>query len=284
MSSYIALELDALNKAPAVARAARVSEDAVIGGLARLWAYCFREQLDSVSRLQVAGFFATDVDLVPALVAFGFLEAAGDSIRVRGADRYLRVAEARRKGGLAARKHLVPGGGKSKTEPMSEPTASAAPADSQPTVSPAPAESQPRVGLGSTSALTPTTEHRLPTTEHRTPSTDDDASPPPRTLALATFAIEPPDRARMSSWSAQEFWKAFELERRDRGYPPEKWPSPLSLSQFWTEARGLYDVDVLGMAAAAYFVDAHWRAARPACPWGAFAKTWHQFIPRRAAS
>lgn len=267
--SYIAVELDALNVAPAVARAARVSEDAVIGGLTRLWAYCFRQQAASVSRLQVAGFFATEADMVPALVAFGFLEVVGEGIRVRGADRYLRVSEARRKGGLAAKKHLIPGGRQPKAEPtesLGSPSAAA--------------ETQPRELLGSTSALTPSTEHRAPNTEHRR----EEEAPPPRSLALATFAIEPPDKARMSSWSAQEFWKAFELERRDRGYPPEKWPSPLSLSQFWTEARGLYDVDVLGMAAAAYFVDAHWRAARPACPWGAFAKTWHQFIPRRAAS
>ena len=108
--------------------------------------------------------------------------------------------------------------------------------------------------------------------------------PPPKTLALAAFTIEGPDPARMESWSAQEFWKAFELERRANGYPPEKWPAPNSLRDWWTEARSAFDVRVLGMAASNYYRDEHWRQARPPCPWAGFAKQWHKYLPRKAVA
>lgn len=81
----------------------------VLGGLALLWRHCWRGKVDRVTAEQLAGFFCSPAPGLPgALVAFGFLEA-GDTYRVRGVDRYLRLSEARRKGGLAAKKNLVPG-------------------------------------------------------------------------------------------------------------------------------------------------------------------------------
>lgn len=101
--SYIAFDLDALNEAPAVARFAGVSEDLVIAGMARMWAWCFREKVDIASSGQVRGLFG--VDLTEALTEFGYLapdEHSDGHWRVRGADRYLRVAAGRSKGGKAA--------------------------------------------------------------------------------------------------------------------------------------------------------------------------------------
>lgn len=158
MSSYIAVELDALNKAPGVARAARCAEDVVIGGLVRLWAYAFREKRAELSSLEVRGCFDTEADVVPALTAFGFLEPQGEVLRVRGAERYLRIAEARSKGGKAASGNLKRGHRRPSRQPAASRGAAGASAGNQPEV-------QPGVSSGSAPALTPTTDDRLPTTE-----------------------------------------------------------------------------------------------------------------------
>ncbi len=93
--SYIAFDLDALNVAPAVARAAGIGENDVIGGLVRLWAWCFRQETDEVTALQLRGHFGLDAGA--ALEAFGFLEGlTPDRWRVRGASRYLRVKASQR--------------------------------------------------------------------------------------------------------------------------------------------------------------------------------------------
>ena len=154
--SYIAFELDALNVAPAVARSARVGEEIIISGLVRMWAWCFREKTDTITADQLRGHFGADV--APALVAFRFLEAAGDSWRVRGAQRYLRISEARSKGGKAASGNLKRGTAQPEVQPGVSPGSSPAPAGSQPGVSP---------GCGP--ALTPSTEHRAPNTEKDSP-------------------------------------------------------------------------------------------------------------------
>lgn len=113
-------------------------------------------------------------------------------------------------------------------------------------------------------------------------SADAAAAAEPKALGLVAFHLEAPDPSRIEEWTAQEFWRAFETDRRDAGYPPEKWPSPSSLRDWWQEARGAFDVAVLGMAAQAYCRDEHWQRARPACPWAGFAKQWARFIPRKA--
>lgn len=105
--SYVAFDLDALNKAPHVARAIGCVEDTILGGLIRLWAHCFREAREVVAEIEVQGLFG--VDAKDALVAFGFLETVENGFRVKGADRYLRVTEGRKKGGQNSKHNLVPG-------------------------------------------------------------------------------------------------------------------------------------------------------------------------------
>jgi len=178
--SYIAFDLDALNVAANVGCAAGVSEDLVIAGLARMWAYCFRCPTDRVAATHLRGFFGGK-DCSEALVAFGFLEHGESDFRVRGAERYLRVRDARRKGGLAASGNLRQGSKPSPAELRS------APADS-------------RLDPGSLPALGPADSrplHRAPNTDDRTPNgkaTDMSGKPDQPVLSLVSpkAPTEPP--------------------------------------------------------------------------------------------
>ena len=163
MSSYIAFDLDALNLAPAVARASGMTEDSITAGLVRLWAWAFRSKTDMASDLVVRGQFGGDC--TAALAAFGFLEKKSASeYRIRGAERYLRVTEGRSKGGKMSSGNLKRGtlqaGEMPGVQPGLQPGTS-------PGSSPAPAGNQPRLPPG----LSPTTEHRRPNTDDRTPNT-----------------------------------------------------------------------------------------------------------------
>ena len=177
--SYIAFDLDALNAAPNVARAARVSEDTIIGGLLRLWAHAFRCKADVLDELEVRGCFDSAADVMPALKAFGFLaEAPKGKLRVRGAERYLRISEARSKGGKAASGNLKRG----TRQPGGQP-------ELVPGYSPAPAGTQPGVSPGSFPALTPSTEHRTPNTESKSSAVL--VEPPPSPSRKADKPTDP---------------------------------------------------------------------------------------------
>lgn len=155
MSAYIAFDLDALNVARDVGNACGLEEAYVTHGMLRMWSWCFRTKTDSVNGEHVRGFFGADA--TAALIAFGFLTPDGSAFKVRGAERYLRLSEARKKGGLAAKKHLIPGAIHKKTQPKDLPKG-------QPKISPRPAEEQPKSVLGSAWALSPNTKHLLPNT------------------------------------------------------------------------------------------------------------------------
>lgn len=99
---YIAFDLDALSSIPAVAGAAGLPEGSVALGCLRMWAHCWKAKTDRVQPVQLAGFFGSGEDRVrAALSAFGFLEEASDGLRVKGAERYLRVSKARAEAGRA---------------------------------------------------------------------------------------------------------------------------------------------------------------------------------------
>jgi hypothetical protein len=169
--SYIAFDLDALNVAPDVGAAADLSAAEVSYGLARLWAWCFRQSKDRITVEHVAAFFGGQskaAGAARALEAFGFLETESSGFRVKGADRYLRVREARVKGGkkAAAAGNLKRGsrrgaGTPSPAGPQLAPSSS--PADSQLPPSP-----------------TPNTEHRTPNTESKSTAPREKRAPLPR--------------------------------------------------------------------------------------------------------
>ncbi len=104
---YIAFDLDAIGLVPKVARSGNVSEGVIAWGLVQLWEWCWREKASTVTEVHLRGFFGCDVP--DSLVAFGFVVPQEVGFRVRGADRYLRLNEARSKGGHAAKGNLIPG-------------------------------------------------------------------------------------------------------------------------------------------------------------------------------
>jgi hypothetical protein len=153
--SYIAFDLDALNVARDVGAAASLPEERITHGLLRMWAWCFREKTDTVTAIQVQGFFAPDT--APALVAFGFLAQTENGFRVRGAERYLRVSTQRAAAGRARSSSAGRSAGKFTSDK---------PAADQQTTS-----SHQRT-TSEKPALTPSTEHLAPKKETApTPST-----------------------------------------------------------------------------------------------------------------
>ena len=110
--AYVQADLDGMKRAQSAAGLLKIPPPQVMGGLTFMWSHCRLDHVDRVSRIQVEGFFwSSEPRLVEALVAFGFLEPAGeDAWRVKGLDRYNPISEAereaRRKGGLAAKGNL----------------------------------------------------------------------------------------------------------------------------------------------------------------------------------
>lgn len=99
---YLEVDLDAFKGAQLAAGVLGLPVPQVIGGLNLLWAHAWQRQEDHVSAVVLEGLFASPHPrLGEALEAGGFLEGVGDLWRVRGSERYLRIAEARRKGALA---------------------------------------------------------------------------------------------------------------------------------------------------------------------------------------
>ena len=139
--SHIAVDLKVVEThVPSVARAAGVSEDRVLAGLVRLWHRCWSVSREALSRVELAGAFGPERldDLISALCV-DFLEVQGDgSYRVRGADQYLRIKDARRRGAEKTNRA------------MAERRSSDAPAT---------------LNRSLPNALTPSTEHRAPNTE-----------------------------------------------------------------------------------------------------------------------
>lgn len=109
---YLQVELDAIHKADQVARAARaqghqLSRNDILGGLLDLWEGCWRRKSREVTQLMVMGCFGSDITTI--LMEYGFLALESGTLRVRGAGKYLHLAEGRKKGGEAAKNNLIPG-------------------------------------------------------------------------------------------------------------------------------------------------------------------------------
>lgn len=165
--SYIAFDLDAMNRAPAVARACGLSEDAVLAGLLRLWAWCFREETDTVQATHIRGHFGGDAG--EALEAFGFLEATDQGTwRVRGAARYLRIKGAQRAAAERTNQRKV-----------------------DRTLTVRSTDATPHGGPHGTPHGQPTLLHRAPNTEHR--AVKDPATPPAPRAKPAGKAKAPAD-------------------------------------------------------------------------------------------
>ena len=98
--SFIQVELDAYDRAEGVAGLLGVPTREVMGGLALLWRWCWKEKTDICGEAHLRGFFGGEGrSVVEALEAFRFIERTGDGCRVRGAERYLRISKARAEAG-----------------------------------------------------------------------------------------------------------------------------------------------------------------------------------------
>lgn len=240
--SYIAFDLDAINVAPDVARAAGLSEDRVLSGMARMWAWCFRNQAEFVTDVHVRGFFGGDA--LEPLIVFGFLAStdASTTFRVRGADRYLRVAEARKRGGRAAAAagNLRRGAGAAVTsqQQLSSSTLPAAPG-AEPQLPPRP---------------TPSTEHRAPSTELKAASSGDAFfawAQNRRHLRLGLPDERPPKA--LSAWFSEALAQVHgEIGRLEGAY------EGFLRDPFWTRTGP--------------------KKAERVCPWSGWVSQWRDFV------
>lgn len=255
--SYIAFDLDALNVAADVGRAAGIAEDRVIGGLARMWAWCFRQKTDVLSETHVKGFFGADA--IDALISFNFLAAgASDGVyRVRGADRYLRVAEARKRGGKAAAAagNLRRGAGATATTQLQVP----------PSTPPAAPGAEPQLPPSPT-----------PNTEHRTPNTLKEAA------AVAAQKVVPlPPLPTASTSPADAFFATLQRDRFAAGYATELPPRNLGswFSEVMLELNG--DAERFEAMVRAWSRDKYWLDRN--LPVRGLVSQWRSFVPRRAS-
>ncbi len=110
---------------------------------------------------------------------------------------------------------------------------------------------------------------------------EEEPLPPP--LPVAAFEIQEPDMATIESWPKEDFWRAAEVTRRARGFPPQKWPNPVALSRWWGEARAIADVTTLARAFTRFADDPHWSTRTPPAPFAGFMTQWNNFLPKRTA-
>lgn len=145
--------------APMAARATGLSEAHVGWGLVRLWHRSWSLKIDTVTRVGLSGIFGPDRldELIAALVDVGLLEAQEGAWRVKGADAYLRLHEARSKGGKAAAANLKRGTkpGAASREVSREADTGTTPAG--PRLEPGDSREQPP---GCAPGLSPFTDHR----------------------------------------------------------------------------------------------------------------------------
>lgn len=183
---YLPVELDAMNKAPHVARGAGVTDDGAVAGLVRMWAECFRSQNPNVTSGQLAGYFGCPDTgrLERALESFGFLEL-GDAgqHRIRGSKRLLKVHDDRAKGGKATAAKLKRGPGGNFTRGPQDFT----PGPQTPVSAGAQLVTQPAaagVQLVAEPALTPNTKHHSPITKKLLRDKPAEREPDPRFAPL----------------------------------------------------------------------------------------------------
>ncbi len=285
--SFIQVELDAMKRVPDAARAAGVTEHQLGWGLTRLWAWCWQEKTDRVTEDHLAGFIGGDgARAARGLVAFGFLEPSEGSFRVRGAERYLRISDARARAGKArAATGKRTGGRWSRSgESTSTPPACAG----EPTSTP-PAPDQ--------------LLHRSPITDHReeeaaaaaakTDASRQGAPPEPHALrlsreAVAEFQANPPQPPttppRLSSelTAGAAFFAWVQQRRLVAGLVTEKPPHPSKLSAWYSDALGELggDEERLKEACFRFSEDKYWQQQAPPLPFRAFMSQWRDYVPR----
>ena len=258
---YLALDLDAREKCELVARACDARPGDVLWGLTGLWLHVWRTESATVPTVVLAGCFGAHPGMPDALEAFGFIERTPEGIRIRGADRYLRIRQAQREGGRKGRaKSSSPVGDLAQTHGANKVS--------------------PRSTLKSTSrspqALTASSEQRTANSE-----TTEEAPPPKVTTA---FVVEKPT-SDPNGWLGDDFWRWFQFKRQEAGFVAEPGP-PRTVGGWYSTVMLTIGGDVERLQEGVYkFGDSkHWQKATPPLPWAAFQKLWSDFIPRGAVN
>lgn len=304
---YVQVDRAVKPKAALLANALGVSTQHALGSLVEWWELCgdpreletivaatregeepevVLDGADASLRFKLAS--GKDVEPV-VLVRLGLLEQRPDGFRVRGMSRYFapiaeRIESRARavKGGKASAESrrkasgtAQPSGGRGSvpgSEGSSDPvrTASEPPPNREPNRDGTATEAQPNP-IGQRSAVSGQRASK------------EEEAPSPEEPAVAAFHIEPPDIGAIDSWSKEDFWKAAELTRRKWGFPPQKWPNPITLSKWWGEARAEAEVRELALAFQDFAKAKHWREAKPPAPFAGFMSQWNNFLPRRAS-
>lgn len=253
---YLSFDLDALNSLPDVAESAGIRAADVAYGLLRTWRHAWTKRNDTVQAAQVRGFFGggDPVRTCEALVAFGFLERAGDGFRVCGSERYLRISEARSEAGKKSRRNLKQG----------QHLPSNSPAIAEQVLNNGPANAEQL--LNKTPALTSSTEHRASSIESEEVGGH---SPAPQKLG------RPHD-------SAEAYWAWLMQERLAAGFGSERWFD--GFRAFFREALEELNGDGqrLDEVVAAFSRDPFWRTK--GLPMRALVKQWRSYIQQKGAA
>lgn len=240
---YLALDLDAREKCELVARACDARPGDVLWGLTGLWLHVWRTESATVPMVVLAGCFGAHPGMPDALEAFGFIERTPEGIRIRGADRYLRIRQAQREGGRRGRaKSSSPVGDLAQTHGANKVS--------------------PRSTLKSTSrsrqALTASSEQRTAIKEEalaakprKAPATPD-ATPDPRfhPLKLALFAAFEKARGTKYEPTGRDF-KAISnlLAKHEPAAIEAKWLKALALTH--PPVANVFELDGAGWNRAA---------------------------------
>lgn len=97
---FLQLDIDAKKRVPFAAKSAGIPEAQFGWGLMTLWEWCWTNKSDHIDPWLLDIIFEAEAGRAgDALARFGFAEKATDGrFRVKGADRYLRITEARSEG------------------------------------------------------------------------------------------------------------------------------------------------------------------------------------------
>ncbi len=206
---YLSFDLDAKKKAAICAEYAGVPPGVVAWGLLELWEYAWKEKADTVAEMFMTVFFGSNERLREALVSLGFVEKSGDKWRVRGADRYLRIVEAKSDAG----KNRVAGAKRDAKGRLT--SSSPAPIQQASSTHPAPA-GQP---TSSQPALSSSIEHRaskdLKTLRAKgSPPAEEPATPEWQTLVAGLYTIFRTHKGQDPSPTGKDWKKLKELRER----------------------------------------------------------------------
>lgn len=262
---YLSFDLDALETIPDVAHAAGVNAPEIAYGLLRLWRHAWRAKTEHVTEGHLSGFFPGDPHRIRStLETFGFIESTKAGIRVRGADRYLRINAARSEGGKKASGNLKRG--------TLVPAPQTERAGGQPGVLPgsssAQAGNQPGTTPGSPPALTSSSEQRAANSEH-----PKEEPPPPPKVPLPRMPADPLE-------DVFSFYAFVQNQRHEAGLMVEKPPSHMKLSQWWSEAVGALNGDPKPLIPAfrRFTKNEFWRDKDPPFPFHAFIANWRDYV------